>query len=109
MTPTPNQIYNPVIAPSIGKGEGAEIVAWLIAVFLKISFSIAGLILLTMLLMGGLEWMTAGEDKEKLAKARGRISSALIGFTIYMAVFAIINFIAPALGFQILKIEWPTP
>jgi hypothetical protein len=105
-------IYNPVISPSIGRGEGADIIARLIANFLKITFSVAGLVLLAMLLWGGIQWMTAGEDKEKMAKAQGRITSTLIGFVIFMSVFAIINFIAPALGLgflQVLKIEWPTP
>lgn len=114
--PTPTQaqegIYNPVIEESIGRGAGADIIARLIANFLKIAFSIAGLILLAMLLWGAIQWMTAGGDKEQMAKAQGRITAALIGFVIFMSVFAIINFIAPALGLdflQVLKIEWPTP
>ncbi|MGB9706519.1 MAG: pilin [Microgenomates group bacterium] len=114
--PTPTQapegIYNPVIKETIGRGSGADILARLIANFLKITFSVTGLVLLAMLLWGGIQWMTAGGDKEQMTKAQGRITSALIGFVIFMSVFAIINFIAPALGLeflQILKIEWPTP
>jgi len=111
MTPTPGMIYNPIL-PNIGEGEGADIIALLIANFLKIAFSVAGLVLLVMLLWGGIAWMTAGGNKEQATKAQGRITSALIGFVIFMSVFAIINFIAPALGLeflQILKIQWPTP
>lgn len=114
--PTPTQapegIYNPVLERIIGQGSGAEILARLIASFLKIAFSVAGLVLLAMLLVGGIQWMIAGGDKEQMTKAQGRITSALIGFVIFMSVFAIINFLAPALGLdflQILKIEWPTP
>jgi hypothetical protein len=111
MMPEPGKIYNPALE-KLGIGEGADIIARLIANFLKIAFSLAGLVLLAMLLWGGIQWLTAGGDKEKLSKAKGRITSALIGFVIFMSVFAIINFIAPALGLeflQILKIEWPTP
>jgi uncharacterized BrkB/YihY/UPF0761 family membrane protein len=111
MTPTPAIIHNPVLE-NFGKGEGADIIAQLIANLLKVAFSLVGLFLLVMLLWGGVEWMIAGGDKEKMTKARGKITSALIGFVIFMSVFAIINFIAPALGFgflQILKIQWPTP
>lgn len=106
------QIVNPALKNVFGYGEGADILAQLIANALKVVFSIAGVILLAMLLFGGIQWMTAGGDKEQLAKAQGRVTSALIGFLIFMSVFAIINFLAPALGFnflQILKIEWPTP
>ncbi|MGB9911498.1 MAG: pilin [Microgenomates group bacterium] len=105
-------IYNPVINPNLGKGEGHEIIALLIANTLKILFSLVGVVLLAMLIWGSFRWLTAGPDKEKVAKAQGTITSALIGFLIFMSVFAIINFLAPALGFdflQILKIEWPTP
>jgi len=109
---TPQGIYNPALEEVIGKGAGAHVLALMIANFLKITFSVAGLVLLAMLLWGGVQWMTAGGDKEQMAKAQGRITSALIGFVIFMSVFAIINFIAPALGLkflEILTIEWPTP
>ncbi len=107
----PTGIYNPVI-DKFGRGEGADIIAQMIANFLKISFSVAGLILLAMLIWGGIQWMTANGDKEKAVKSQKTITNALIGFLIFMSVFAIINFIAPALGLnflQVLKITWPTP
>lgn len=110
--PPPEGIYNPAIKPTVGQGQGAEILAQLIANFLKIAYSIVGLVLLAMLLWGGIQWMTAGGDKEAISKAQKRITNALIGFAIFMSVFVIINFIAPALGLDflnILKIQWPTP
>jgi len=106
----PIGIYNPALE-RFGKGEGAEIIAQLIANFLKIAFYLAGLVLLAMLLWGGIQWMTAGGDKEQMTKAQGKITSALIGFVIFMAIFAIINYLLPALGIDlnILIIELPTP
>lgn len=104
-------IKNPALSNKLGSGEGADAIAELIATALKIAYSVAGLILLAMLLAGGLGLMTAGGDKAKIESAQGRITSAIIGFVIFMSVFAIINFIAPALGLtflQILTIEWPT-
>ena len=104
-------IKNPALSNKLGSGEGADAIAQLIASALKIVYSVAGLILLAMLLSGGIGFMTAGGDKSKVEAAQGRISSAIIGFVIFMSVFVIINFIAPALGLtflQILTIEWPT-
>jgi len=109
---TPQGIYNPAINEKFGAGQGNEIIAQLIANVLKITFSIAGLVLLAMLIIGGIQWMTAGGDKEAVGKAQKRITAALTGFIIYMSVFAIINFIAPLFGLdflQVLKITWPTP
>lgn len=111
MTPTPG-IYNPVINSLFGTGRGEVILAQIVANFLKITYLVAGLVLLAMLIWGGIQWMTAGGDKEAVTRAQKRITSALIGFVIFMAVFAIINFIAPAVGLDflnVLKIEWPVP
>jgi TRAP-type C4-dicarboxylate transport system permease small subunit len=107
---TSGGIYNPAIDPKFGAGVAEDIVAELIANILKISFSIAGLILLGMLIYGGIQWLGSGGDKEAVAKAQKRITAALIGFIVYMSVFAIINFLAPVFGgLNILNITWPTP
>lgn len=110
MTPTP--IYNPVINPAFGTGQGVEIIAVLIANFLKIAFSISGLVLVVMLIWGSIQWMTAGGNKETLESAHQKVTGALIGFVVFISVFAIINFIAPAIGLEfldVLQINWPTP
>lgn len=107
----PEGIYNPAL-PLLGRGEGATLVAQIIANALKVIFAISGIILMAMIIFSGIQWMTAGGDKEALANAKKRLTSALIGFIIFVSVFAIINFIAPFLGLeflQILKIDWPTP
>ncbi|HUS60259.1 MAG TPA: pilin [Nevskiaceae bacterium] len=107
----PEGIYNPAL-PSFGRGEGATLIAEIIANALKVIFAISGVILMAMIIFSGIQWMTAGGDKEALANAKKRLTSAFIGFIIFVSVFAIINFIAPFLGLgflQILKIDWPTP
>lgn len=104
------KIVNPVVG-KFGTGEGAEIIAELIANALKITFSLSGLVLLGMLILGGFEWMSSAGNQETYAKAQRKITNALIGFVIYMAVFAIINYLAPLFGLEflnILKITWPT-
>ena len=105
----PKGIHNPVLKDVFGKGEGADIIAQMIANILKVAFSIAGLVLLIMLIYSAFELMTAGGDKERAMKAKNRLSNALIGFVILVSVFAIINFILPLFGLEnILNIEWPT-
>ena len=106
----PEGIYNPAL-PYLGRGEGATLIAQIIANALKVIFAISGVVLLAMLISGGIQWMTAGGDKEAMVNAKKRLTSALIGFAIFICVFAIINFLLPALGitFDILEITWPTP
>lgn len=103
------QIVNPVLK-KFGVGEGADIIAQLIANALKIAFSVSGLILLVMLIGGGIGWMLGGGNKEAIGKAQSRITNALVGFVVLMSIFAIINYLLPALGIDlnILQITWPT-
>lgn len=104
-------ICNPVLG-LFGCGSGADIFARIVANLLKIAYSVTGLVLLVMLIVSGISWMTTGGDKDTLAKAQKTLTSALVGFAVFVSVFAIINFIAPALGLtflQVLKIQWPTP
>lgn len=79
---------------------------------MSIAFILAGVALLAMILFSGFEWITAGGDQNKLKSAQGRLTSALIGFTIVVAVRAILGYIAGPLGIDwldTLKIVWPTP
>src|SRR3989344_7920221 len=52
---------------------------------------IAGLIALIYLLWGALDWITSGGDKEKLVKARNKITNAIIGLIIIFAGIVIFN------------------
>lgn len=107
----PEGIYNPVIGP-FGIGEGAEIIAELIGKILNLLFMVGGLVLLVMIIISGIQWMLAGGNKESLARAQGRLTSAIVGFIILASAFAIISLIANILNVEFLKtmtIEWPTP
>lgn len=109
IAPSAEGIKNPVVG-KFGSGEGASILAELIANALKITFSLSGLVLLGMLILGAYDWMTSSGNQEVFTRAQRKITNALIGFVIYMSVFAIINYLLPALGIDlnILKITWPT-
>lgn len=111
MEQTPTGIYNPVIG-RFGFGEGYQIIAELIGRILNLAFMIGGLVLLVMIIVSGIQWMTAGGDKQAVSSAQGRLTSAVIGFIILASAFAIISLIANILNVEFLKtmtIEWPTP
>ncbi len=59
---------------------------------------LAGLVAFFFLLLGGLQWILAGGDKEATEKARRRITAALIGLVIVFAVYAIVAFAGNFLG-----------
>jgi len=53
-------------------------------------FIIAGLAALLYLLLGALAWVTSGGNKENVDKARDKITAAVLGLIIIVAVLAII-------------------
>jgi hypothetical protein len=106
----PPGIYNPVLPHTWGKG-GAELIAELIGKILNLAFAIGGLILLIMIIVSGIQWMLAGGDKQAVASAQGRLTSAVIGFIVLASTYAIISLIAHVLNVEFLRnliITWPT-
>lgn len=61
----------------------------IITFFIRAFFVIAGLAALLYLLLGALNWVTSGGDKENVKKAQEKIQSAVIGLIIIVAVLAI--------------------
>ena len=53
-------------------------------------FVLAGLLALMFLLLGALSWITSGGNKESVDKARDKITAAILGIIIIVAVLSII-------------------
>lgn len=66
---------------------------------IQLSFVIALLTVLIMIIWGAFEWITSGGDKEAVGKARGKIINALIGLAVLAVAFALFRFAGQFLGF----------
>jgi len=53
-------------------------------------FVVAGLMALLYLLLGALSWVTSGGNKENVDKARDKITNAVIGVIMIVAVLAVV-------------------
>ena len=98
------QIYNPVLQDVLGgQGKsGGEALAELMARLFRTAVVIGGLALLLYLAWGGLSWITAGGDKNKLEEAKTRITNAIMGMAILTATIAIAMFLQFTFGFDLL-------
>ena len=76
---------------------------------LVLSFGIAVLIVLVMLVWGAFEWVVSGGDKEAVGKARNRIINALIGLAVLAIAFAVARLFGQFIGLDITNITIPTP
>jgi len=73
----------------------------IISAFLPYIFTLAGIILFALLIMGGFELLTSGGNPEKAKKAQGRITSALIGFLIIFLAYWITQILEVIFGIKI--------
>jgi hypothetical protein len=72
---------------------------------LTIIFVIAALAVLFYLIIGAFQWITSGGDKEKVGKARGAITNALIGFAILALAAVIVKVVGQLVNINIFDLR----
>ena len=87
----------------------ATSLADVISGFLDITFFIVGFLLLAWLSWGIFQYIVAGGKKEDLAKARARITYALVGFAIVVLAFAISKYAQEIFPSQTVQVKDITP
>lgn len=88
--------------------ESPQQFAITIAVLWQTLIILGGLAFMLYLLMGGMEWITAGGEKQKLQDAQAKITNGLIGLAVLAASYVIIKFLETVIGMNLLNISWPT-
>lgn len=108
------QIRNPILPPTLGGGthpdvtQGGASLGRLIGNLISALF-IAGFLLTFMLLIiGGIQWITAGGDKQALEKARNGITNAIMGLVIVAATYAIMTLVGKFFGIDITALTIPS-
>lgn len=66
---------------------------------IQLIYSLAGVILIFMIIYAAIQWMSSGGDKEAIAKARARIVHAVIGIILLALAFLISKYIGLITGF----------
>lgn len=100
----PQGIYNPALSPLVGRGEGIGIINLILGNIISIILILGIVIAFFFIIIGGIQWTTAGNDKEKISSARGKVISALIGLVVLFSVFAIMKIIGTFFGIEQLKL-----
>ena len=104
-------ITNPVLpAPSVGSSGNAGVTFLQKAVpaAIILGLVVGALVFFFMLIIGAIQWISSGGDKQAVESARGKISNALIGLVILFAVFAIIQIMNTFFGIHLLELALPT-
>ncbi len=73
-------------------------VGGVIAVVIKAALGFMGIVFLTIIIINGFRWMTAGGNEEQVKKSQQAISRAIIGLIIVAASYAITYFVFDVLA-----------
>ena len=108
------QISNPVLPAAFGGGtspnanSGGTALGHLISNLVGALFIAGFLLTFFELLLGGISWITAGGDKQKLELARDKITNAIVGIIIVGAAYAITSLVAKFFGLDLTSLSVPS-
>ncbi len=109
---TPNPIYalGDTIDIKTGVTVGGDTIKNLqpsgfVSTAINLLLGASGIIAFFFLLIGGVQWILAGGDKEGTEKARKKITAALVGLAIVFSAYALIFIVQTLFGIDVLKID----
>jgi len=74
----------------------------ILSALLPYIYAIAGIGLLAMIILGGVEIMTSAGDQNKMKSGQGRLTSAAVGFGIIFVSYFLAQIVEVVLGIKIL-------
>lgn len=75
---------------------------------LGLLFFVAGLLAFLFIVIGGIQWITAGGDAKAAQAARDRITAAVVGLLVVVAAFAITVILGQVFGINLFNFKFPT-
>ena len=95
---------NPALGTLSG-WSGTQFFSSLVPALLSMFLVVGVVIFLFNLILGGIEWTSAGGDKGKLESAKQKLSNAIIGITILLSFFAILSLVECFFGIGLRNIN----
>jgi len=96
-------IQGPGTYQKVVGGNAAYVFETLISTLVGALTAIAGLGFLIYFMIGGITWITAGDDQAKHQKAKKQLTDAAIGLIVVAVAYAIAGVIGVVLGIDILN------
>lgn len=101
-------IRNPAVPGGDSPDNSPTQFAITVATLWQTIIIVGGLAFILYFLWGGLQWIMAGGDKNKIEEAKAKLTQGLIGLAILAASYVVVKFIEMAIGLDLLNITWPT-
>lgn len=97
------QITNPLVETK--ETDPFEFFSSFIAQLINIALVIAAIIFVFVIVVGGITWMSAGGDKQKVEAAQTHITNGLVGLLIVLALFALLALLETLFNIDILTLD----
>lgn len=88
--------------------DGGRALAKYIAIFWQFMVIVGGLAVLLYLIWGALDWIFAGNNPERLTRAKTKLFDGIFGLVLLVLSYLIIKIISTVTGLDILNPAWPT-
>jgi hypothetical protein len=98
------EITNPVLE-SLGQKTGLSFFQSFIPNLIGLGFVVGTIIFFFILILGAIQWISSGGDKQALEGARGKVTNAVIGIVILFSVFAVINIVEAFFKIKIMTLD----
>jgi hypothetical protein len=98
------EIRNPLLG-NISEKPGLSFFQSFIPGLISLALVGGTIIFFFVLIMGAIQWITGGGDKQALEGARGKITNAVIGIVILFSIFAILNLIEIFFKIKIMTLD----
>ena len=98
-------ITNPALKESIREQEGITFFQKFLPNLLTLGLIIGAVFFFFILIVGAIQWISSGGDKNALEEAKHKITNAIVGMIILFSVFAILKLIENFFGISILTLD----
>lgn len=102
-------ITNPILKPELQNLTNNPVGSTFFSIFIPrlvtLGLIIGVLIFFFIMIMGGVQWISSGGDKNALEEAKHKITNALIGIVILFSIFAVLKLIENFFGVSILTLD----
>lgn len=88
--------------------DGGQAFAKYISIFWRFMVIAGGFAVLLYLIWGALDWIFAGNNQERMSRAKTKFMDGIFGLVLLVLSYVIIQIISTVTGLNILNPDWPT-
>lgn len=81
----------------VTESGGSPSLTYFIGYLVNVVLGLLGVAFLILVIYGGITWMLAGGDKEKVTSAKKILTNAVVGIVVVIAAYAIASYVTDAL------------